>query len=90
VTHLTSLPTDVSSDGTYTLIRRKEKLASPDESTDTGEVDEDASDVELVAPADNTVLPTTKVDFETGEVVSKGERWGDQVAFTLCGNEVTK
>lgn len=61
----------------------------PGGSRDTLPVEEDASDVELFVPVDDSVLPDTKIDVD-GNVVSQGERWGDETAFTLGGTDITK
>lgn len=83
MTHLTTKPT---TDDTWSVVERLDKLAG---SETGGEApDADGSNLDYEAPADNSVLPDTKKDFD-GNVVSKGDRWADQTAFTVGGTAVT-
>jgi len=75
-------------DATWTDIDRLEALGG-DASVPTEAPEEDAEDIDLVVPVDDSALPDTKKDFD-GNVVSQGERWGDEEAFTLGGTTVTK
>lgn len=70
---MTSKPSDI--DATWTDIDRLEALGG-DASVPTVAPDEDAEDIDLVVPVDDSALPDTKRDFD-GNVVSQGERWGD-------------
>ena len=68
VTHLTSKPSDM--DATWTDIDRLEALGG-DASVPTVAPEEDADDIDLVVPVDDSALPDTKKDFD-GNVVSQG------------------
>lgn len=89
-THLTTNPTpaDTADDfSNWSEVVRLDALAGT-EIVPTGPA-EDAKDIDLVAPVDDSGLSDTKKCLD-GNVCSQGERWGTQTAFSIGDTEITK